>query len=144
MGELDRSILEQIAGISKQAGDGIVLIDLAGTVLYANLAWVVMHKHNSAEDFIGKHLSMFHTEEEMNSLVTPFMEEAQSRGQFAGPVEHLRSDGTAISSQTEMTVTQGEEGEITGFVVIAMQPYTQNSLHEYFNQLEQFSERALS
>jgi len=128
----------------KQAGDGIVLIDLAGTVQFANLAWVVMHGYSIADELIGKHLSTFHTEEEMNSLVHDFMEEVKHRGQLAGPVEHLRSDGTVFSSQTKMTVTRDKEGEIIGLAVIAsVRPRTESTLEAYINRLEQYLEQAL-
>jgi PAS domain S-box-containing protein len=138
-------ILQQITAIPKQAGDGIVLIDLAGAIRFANLAWVVLHGYSTAEELLGKHLSAFHTEEEMSTLVTAFMEEAEHRGQFAGPVEHLRSDGTVFSSQTRMTVTRGNEGEIVGLAVIATaQVPTKNPQEAYISQLEQYIAQSLA
>ena len=138
-------LLQQVSAIPKQAGDGIALIDLAGTIRFANIAWDVLHGYNTADELIGKHLSAFHTEKEMNTLVTGFMEEAKLRGQFAGPVEHLRSDGTVFSSQTRMTVTRGNEGKSVGLAVIATaQVPTKNTLEVYINQLEQHIERSLA
>ena len=112
-------ILQQIAVIPEQVADGIVVIDLAGTVRFFNPAWVAMHGCDATEELIGRHISEFHTEEQMKTLVADFIEETKRRGQLAGPVEHMRGDGTVFCSQTKMTTVRDKEGKTIGLVVFA-------------------------
>jgi len=104
-------ILQQIAVIPEQVADGIVVIDLAGTVRFFNPAWVAMHGCDANEELIGMHISEFHTKEQMKILVADFIEETKRRGQLVGPVEHMRSDGTVFCSQTKMSTVRDKEGK---------------------------------
>jgi PAS domain S-box-containing protein len=112
-------ILQQITVIPEQIADGIVVIDLAGTVRFFNPAWATMHGYDAAEELIGRHISEFHTEEQMKTLVADFIEETKRRGQLAGPIEHMRSDGTVFCSRTKMTTARDKEGNAIGLVVFA-------------------------
>jgi len=112
-------ILQQIAVIPEQVADGIVVIDLAGTVRFFNPAWVAMHGCDANEELIGMHISEFHTKEQMKILVADFIEETKRRGQLVGPVEHMRSDGTVFCSQTKMSTVRDKEGKTIGLVVFA-------------------------
>jgi PAS domain S-box-containing protein len=112
-------ILQQITVIPEQVADGIVVIDLAGTIRFFNPAWVAMHGYDATEELIGRHISEFHTEGQMKTLVTDFIEETKRRGQLAGPVEHMRKCGTVFCSQTKMTTARDKEGKTIGLVVFA-------------------------
>jgi PAS domain S-box-containing protein len=112
-------ILQQITVIPEQVADGIVVIDLAGTIRFFNPAWVAMHGYDATEELIGRHISEFHTEEQMKTLVADFIEETKRRGQLAGPVEHMRKCGTVFCSQTKMTTARDKEGKTIGLVVFA-------------------------
>ena len=95
-------ILQQITATSNQAADGIVVIDRGGILRFANLAWAATYRYDTPDELIGKHVSTFHTEEQMNTLVRDFIEEAIQIGQFAGPVDRVRSDGTVFCSQARI------------------------------------------
>ena len=112
-------ILQQITVIPEQVADGIVVIDLAGTIRFFNPAWVAMHGYDATEELIGRHISEFHTEEQMKTLVADFIEETKRRGQLAGPVEYMRKCGTVFCSQTKMTTARDKEGKTIGLVVFA-------------------------
>lgn len=112
-------ILQQITVIPEQVADGIVVIDLAGTIRFFNPAWVAMHGYDATEELIGRHISEFHTEEQMKTLVADFIEETKRRGQLAGPVEHMRKCGTVFCSQTKMTTAGDKEGKTIGLVIFA-------------------------
>ena len=112
-------ILQQITVIPEQVADGIVVIDLAGTIRFFNPAWVAMHGYDATEELIGRHISEFHTEEQMKTLVADFIEETKRRGQLAGPVEHMRKCGTVFCSQSKMTTARDKEGKTIGLVVFA-------------------------
>ena len=112
-------ILQQMTVIPEHVADGIVVVDLAGTVRFFNPAWVAMHGYDTTEELVGKHIGEFHTKEQMKTLVADFIEETKRRGQLAGPVEHMRSDGKVFCSQTKMTTARDKEGKIIGLVVFA-------------------------
>ncbi|TKJ34109.1 MAG: hypothetical protein CEE38_18765 [Planctomycetes bacterium B3_Pla] len=95
-------MLQQITTTSDQVADRIILIDGGGTLRFANLAWAATYRYDTPDKLIGKHVSTFHTEEQMNTLVRDFIEEAIQRGQLAGPVDRVRSDGTVFCSQARI------------------------------------------
>jgi len=134
--------LQQITTTSDQAADGIVVIDGGGILRFANLAWAATHGYDTPDELIGKHVSAFHTEEQMNAFVRDFIEEAIRRGQLAGPVDRVRSDGTVFCSQTRMTAARDKEGQVVGLVVVvAAQARTENKLQEHVSKLEQYIEQ---
>ena len=113
-------ILQQITVIPEQVADGIVVIDLAGNIRFVNPAWAAIHGYSATDELIGKDISVFHTEEQMRTLVADFIEETKHRGQLAGQIEHLRSDGTVFYSQTKMTTAKDKKGKTVGLVVFAI------------------------
>ena len=101
------------------ATKGIAVVDLGGTVHYVNQGWVEMHGYSSKAELIGKPISAFHTSEQWESEVTPFIEEAKHRGQLCGPIEHIRNDGGTLPTETTMIRLGSEEGGSIGFIVFA-------------------------
>ena len=89
-------MLWHLVMIADQADEGIAMLDLNGTLQFVNPAWAAMHSYNTTNELVGKHISVFHTEEQMIADVTPFIEETKHRGRLAGPAEHMRRDGRLI------------------------------------------------
>jgi PAS domain S-box-containing protein len=112
-------ILRQMTVTPEQAGDGIAVFELNGTVRFANSAWASIHGYNTADELVGKNISSFHSEEQMKTEVTGFIEEAKRRSRFAGPVGHVRADGRVLQTQTKMTAVRDKEGRIIALVVFA-------------------------
>ena len=93
---------------------------------------------HTPDELIGKHISEFHTKEQMNALVSDFIEEAKRRGQLTGPVDRVRSDGTVFCSQTKITAARDKEGKVVGLVIIVpAQARTEDKLPEHVSKLEQ-------
>ena len=69
--------ISHLAMVVEQAGEGIALANLDGVVEYVNNAWLVMHGYEDDRGLVGKHLSIFHTEEQMEMDVTPFNDTAR-------------------------------------------------------------------
>jgi PAS domain S-box-containing protein len=111
--------LRYLAMIAERSNEGIVVIDLDGGVQFVNEAWIEMHEYKTKDKLIGKHLSLFHTKEQMKTDVTPLLEKTKRCGQLEGTVEHIRSDGTVFATQTKMILLGDEAGKATGFIVFA-------------------------
>ena len=59
--------LRKFKTISDKAGYGVSIVDLEGNVIYNNTAYGRMHGYTPGE-LIGKHLSIFHTEQQMANV----------------------------------------------------------------------------
>ena len=76
--------LRHLAMTAEQAEEGIALIGLNGTIQFVNTAWARMHGYNTRNELTGRHIGIFHTEEQMRTDVIPFIEETKCRGRLAG------------------------------------------------------------
>lgn len=112
--------LQRLATIAEQATEGIAAIDLDGILCFANISWAQMHGYESVNEAVGKHISEFHSAEQMRADVLPFMEETKHRGLLSGPIEHIRRDGATFSTHTKMTAVKNEDGQTIGFLTFAV------------------------
>jgi capsular exopolysaccharide synthesis family protein len=129
-----KEILQQPAVNGIQNLVGIAIIDLSGTVRFANFLWSIMHGHSTTDELFGKPFSIFHTKEQMETDVTPLMEEVKFRGKIEGPIEHVRSDGVIFSTQTKMVSVKDEQGNIIALAVFARGSEQNNFSHRFTNQ----------
>jgi PAS domain S-box-containing protein len=113
-----QSQLRQLAMIAQQAGEGIAVADLDGTLTFVNAAWADMHGYD-AEELIGKHLSMFHTEKQIGADVIPFNDRVKLRGYHTGEVGHVRKDGTPFPTQMTTTLFRDERDQPVGLIGFA-------------------------
>lgn len=104
---------QRLAVITQQSAEGIALASLDGYITYVNNAWAVMHGYEP-EELTGKHLSIFHTEEQMKEDVIPFNECLLSAGNHSGEVGHKRKDGSSFPTQMTSTVLKDGNGNIIG------------------------------
>jgi PAS domain S-box-containing protein len=122
--------LRYLSMIAERANEGIVVVDLDGSLRFVNEAWVEMHGYKTKDEIIGKQLSLFHTKEQMKTDVTPLLEETKRCGQLVGTVEHIKSDGTVFPTQTKMILVGDEAGKATGLIVFAADIGQQTKLQE--------------
>jgi PAS domain S-box-containing protein len=111
-------LLRHLGMIAEHADEGIVVVDLKGTLHFVNTTWAKMHGYKTSSELIGRQISMFHTKEQMKMDVAPFIEQTKRSGQFMGPVEHVRSDGTTFPTKTKMTMLKDKEGKTSGLTVL--------------------------
>ena len=125
--------------IAERAQEGIVVIDLNGAIRFINEAWAAMHGYKTRDELIGKQISVFHTEEQMKTDVIPFIEEVKWRGQLAGPVDHVRRNGTPFPTEMLMVVFKDEAGKAMGLIGFATDltedEHTKDELKRYCNRL---------
>ncbi|KPJ65116.1 MAG: hypothetical protein AMJ43_11375 [Coxiella sp. DG_40] len=117
-----------------EAGEGIVVLDLKGTIQFVNATWTTMHGYNTRHDLVGKQISVFHTKEQMKSDVIPFIEEAKRRGQLVGPVEHIRKDGTPFHTEMKMIVVRDKRNKSIGLIAFATDITERKRDEERFRQ----------
>jgi len=127
--------IRQLATITEQAVEGIAFADLDGNIRYVNHAWAVMHGYESAEELAGKHLSIFHTEEQLKTDVIPFNEEVKQRGHKVGEVGHMRKDGTTFPSMMAVTLLKDGQGNPYGLAAF-LQDITERKEAESILQIE--------
>jgi len=110
--------IRRLVAISDQAAEGIAVADLEGNIQYVNHAWAAMHGYESGDELLGRHLSIFHTEEQMKTEVIQFNEEVMRLGHKVGEVGHKRRDGTTFQSMMNVAVLKDEQDRpyaIAGF-----------------------------
>jgi rsbT co-antagonist protein RsbR len=130
------SELRRLEMAVEQSIDGIAIPDLDGNIQFVNTAWAQMHGY-SVEELQGKHLSIFHTEEQLQKDVIPFNERVMETGSNQGAVGHARKDGTTFPTWTSTTVLKDEEGNPVGLVGTARDITTQEEAEAERERLRQ-------
>jgi PAS domain S-box-containing protein len=101
-----------------QALDGIAVADMDGYVLFSNRAWAKMHGME-IKNIVGKHLSIFHSPEQLEREVNPSNRIAQERGAIQAEIGHRRADGTEFRTWMSITLLRNDKGEPVGMIGVA-------------------------
>ncbi|MEA1907654.1 MAG: PAS domain S-box protein [Euryarchaeota archaeon] len=109
----------RLATIVEQAAEGIAVADIEGNIQFANQAWAAMHGYENSNELVGKHLSIFHTEEHLKTEVIPFNEEVKQSGHNAGEVAHMRKDGTTFPTMMVVSLLKNKQDKPYGIVGFA-------------------------
>ena len=104
--------LQLLSSAVEQVAEGITLARLDGTLVYVNRAFAAMHGY-SPEEVVGKHLSIFHTPEQMPS-VEAISRQTREAGCFDGEVWHARRDGSVFPTLMSISYLRDEEGNVVG------------------------------
>jgi len=125
--------------IAEQAMEGIIVADFSGAIQYVNTAWAKMHGYENSQELIGKQINIFHTKEQMETDVIPFIEEVKHRGRLAGPVEHVRKNGTPFPTEMLIVILKDQMGKALGLIGFATDitehERTKDELKRYRNYL---------
>ena len=100
------------ASAVSQSSEGLAVVDLDGNLLSLNDAFAEMHGY-SAEELIGKNLSIFHTSQQMPS-VEAANRQIKETGDFKGEIWHVRRDGTAFPTMMHNSLIRDAEGNPIG------------------------------
>ena len=122
--------LQHLEVAARRTKEAIAVIGPTGEVRFVNTAWAVMHGYDDAEELIGEQIDLFHTQEQMETDVIVVIEEAKRRGQLAGPIEHLRSDGTVFGTETRVVTVKDDTAEAIGYVVFATETNQQTQIRQ--------------
>lgn len=136
--------LRYLAIIAEKANEGIAVIDFDGSIQFVNESWVEMNGYKTADQLIGKQLSLFHTKEQMKTDVTALVEKAKHHGQSEGVVEHVKSDGTVFTTHTKMILVKDDSGKAIGLIIFAsdigQHIKLQEMMAENLKQIDAFSQ----
>lgn len=101
----------------EQSSDGIAVSDMTGHLQFLNQAWARMHGYE-VYDVLGHHMSLFHTSEQMQQQVGPFLAQVKEKGAVDGEIWHRRRDTTLFPTWTSSTLLIDPAGEAMGIVAI--------------------------
>lgn len=63
-----------LSRVAEQVGEGIIVTDLIGVIIFANNSWKTMHGYSEDIDLKGMHISNFFTEEDFTKIILPLYE----------------------------------------------------------------------
>ena len=96
--------------ISDKAGHGVAISDLHGNLVYVNDSFAQMHQY-CVDELIGKNLSIFHNEEQLDH-VNQLNDQLTQQGSYvAGEVWHKKRDNTVFPTLMSATLVSDESGE---------------------------------
>ena len=98
----------------EQSSEGYAVADMDGNLEYLNDAFAQVHGY-SAEELIGKNLSIFHTPEQIPS-VEEANREIKQTGTFKGEIWHTRHDGTVFPTIMNNSVIKDATGKPVGMM----------------------------
>ncbi len=93
--------------ISDMANYGTAIVDLQGNIIYLNDYFASMHGL-TIEETIGKHLSIFHTDEQLPEIVRINKNLIKNGSYPAIEVWHKRKDGTVFPTMMNATIIKDE------------------------------------
>jgi diguanylate cyclase (GGDEF)-like protein/PAS domain S-box-containing protein len=102
----------------EQSIDGIAVADMKGTLRFCNKAWATMHGYCVCE-ILGKHLSIFHTDKQMQDEVKPFNKKVKKNGSHYGQVGHVKKNGETFLTWMTTTVLKDEKEKSIGLIYVA-------------------------
>ncbi|MBN2139849.1 MAG: PAS domain S-box protein [Desulfovibrionaceae bacterium] len=111
--------LEKLKTAVEQTIDGIAMADLDGTLTFLNKAFAKMHGFEHAQGLLGRHLSIFHTPEQLENEVLPFKRKSVEHGAHSGEIWHKRVDGSLFPTHMTSSLIRDERGEPMGLVTVA-------------------------
>ena len=97
-----------------QGSEGIAVADMDGNLEYLNNAFADMHGY-SAEELVGKNLSIFHTPEQMPHIEATNLEMKQ-KGSFKGEIWHVKRDGTVFPTIMHNSLIRDETNKPIGMM----------------------------
>jgi PAS domain S-box-containing protein len=100
----------------EQADEGIAITDLEGRINYANRAWIKMHGYHRLSDLIGKKMCFFHTSQEYQKRVEPFIKAVYKFGSHKGDVWHVKKNGQAFPTLMTATLLKDQAGQAFGII----------------------------
>ncbi|TPW20557.1 MAG: diguanylate cyclase/phosphodiesterase with PAS/PAC and MHYT sensor(s), partial [Elusimicrobia bacterium] len=133
--------LLQVRAAVDQALDAVAIADLDGHIRFANKSWARLHGYEPSE-LTGRHLSMFHTPEQMERDVRPFNEAVARSGSHSGEVGHAHRDGSLIPTAMNTAIYQDADGKPNGLIGVARDlreaRQRDTALRELLDSLDEF------
>ena len=109
----------RLGAMVKQSPDGAAIANMEGIIEFVNPSWARMHGYEMTEPLIGQPLTIFHTEEQLQSDVIPFNAIVKEKGFNQGVVWHVRQDGVPFPTHMTVSLLRDEAGNPAGLTASA-------------------------
>ncbi len=119
--------LRLLSAAVEQSSEGVAIVDIDGKLLFSNKSFAQMHGYGP-EELLGKHLSIFHTPEQMPS-VNAANRIILETGSFAGEIWHVHRDGTVFPTLMHNSRLHDEAGNPVG-IIGTLQDITERKMVE--------------
>lgn len=106
---IERRKIKLLLRAVEQSANGIAVFNLDGIVLFANNSWAKQHGY-ALEEVIGKHLCMFHADEQATKLLEG-TKEITSGELFFGEIWCIRKDRSTFPALTTASLLKNHLGE---------------------------------
>ncbi len=123
-----------LSTIVQQASEGVAASDLEGNLIFTNPAFAGMHGY-SPEHLVGKHLSVFHSEDQMPAIEAA-NDQIRDTGEFSGEIWHSKRDGTPFPTRMHNTLLRDGEGNPVGMIGTMVDITEQKQAEEARRKLE--------
>ncbi|MEW5802569.1 MAG: PAS domain S-box protein [bacterium] len=114
----DRKRTEQhlllLSSLVKQSAEGMAVIDMDGNLLFVNDAFAAMHGY-TPEELGGRHLSVFHTPEQLPSVEAD-LRQIKEEGVSNAKIWHVRKNGTVFPALMQNSLLRDEAGNPIGMI----------------------------
>ncbi|MCX5770339.1 MAG: PAS domain S-box protein, partial [Candidatus Hydrogenedentes bacterium] len=132
---LAEEVRRQHSEALRQTLDGIAIADLDGIIQFVNPAWAAMHGY-SPEELEGKHLSVFHTSEQIARDLNPFLEILRENGSHLGEVNHVKKDGVVFPTWMSATIVRDKHDAPRSMIAMARDISQQRNLEAQLGQAQ--------
>jgi PAS domain S-box-containing protein len=106
--------LNLLSSAVKQSTEGLAVSDMDGILIFVNKAFAAMHGYNS-EELIGKHLSIFHSLEQMPSVEIA-NKMIKEKGSFKGEINHIKRNGKTFPTYMQNSLLRDDDGKPIGMI----------------------------
>lgn len=110
--------LQEFKTAVQQMADGLIFTRMDGSIRFVNPAWARMHGWTEQE-VTDRHLSIFHTPEQMHRDVAPAIETLLNEGRITVRLGHLRRDGSEFFTRMSASLARDSAGQAFCMIGIA-------------------------
>ena len=126
----------------EQSSEGIAIADLEGNLLFVNDAFAAMHGYDTPQELAGKHLSIFHTSEQMPA-VEAANRQIRETGEFSGEIWHVRRDGAVFPTLMHNSLLRDDAGNPVGLIGTLRDITARKRVEEDLRRLKEFNENII-
>ena len=127
--------LKKFKTASDRSSHGMAMCHLDGSLIYVNESFAEMHGYR-VEELIGKHLSIFHTEEQMKDVERLRKQLEETGSYVAEEVWHKRKDGTVFPTLMTGTSIEDDKGRPSYLSATARDITASKRLEEQLRQAQ--------
>ncbi len=109
-----------LSRVAEQVGEGIIVTDLIGIIIFANNSWKTMHGYSEDIDLKGIHISNFFTEEDFTNVILPLYEKVIIQKKANIIVNSLSKNKILIPTEITSTLLIDVNENNVGIIFIAI------------------------